>query len=55
MTDRDQSSELSYMSKKVQLESLVINFQELSIVPPKQGSKIAEKKAFIFWSFIIVF
>ena len=38
MTDRDQSSKLSYMSKKVRLESLVINFKELIIVSPKQGS-----------------
>ncbi|WP_341662586.1 winged helix-turn-helix domain-containing protein [Vibrio sp.] len=40
MTDRDQSSKLSYMSKKVQLESLVVNFLELIIVPPKQRSAI---------------
>ncbi|WP_114783478.1 transcriptional regulator [Vibrio tetraodonis] len=40
MTDRDQSSRLSYMSKKVQLETLAINFQELIITNSKQGSDI---------------
>lgn len=40
MIDTDPDSKLIYMRRKVQLDPLVINFQELTITNPQLGTNI---------------
>lgn len=41
MSDIEQFSKLRYMNTKIQLESLVVNFQELTITTPNQDNSTA--------------
>ncbi|NOH71973.1 winged helix-turn-helix domain-containing protein [Vibrio pectenicida] len=57
MIDTDPDSKLIYMHRKVQLDPLVINFQELTITNPQLGTNIplrlkeAELLALLCWSY----